>query len=106
MDRKKKKRLEERGWVVGAAAGFLGLAPAEERYIELKFALGESLREARRERGLTQTDLARTIGSSQSRVAKMEAGDPTVSTDLILRALLELGLTNQELAGIFLAAGS
>jgi transcriptional regulator with XRE-family HTH domain len=37
------------------------------------------------------TEVADLIGSSQSRVAKMEAGDPSVSVDLLIRALLALG---------------
>ena len=82
MDEKKKKRLEADGWVFGSAAEFLGLTPAEERYIDLKIALGRSLRAARRDRELTQDELARLIGSSQSRVAKMEKPRAVVSRKL------------------------
>ena len=39
------------------------------------------------------------IKSSQSKVAKMEAGDPTVSLDLLVRSLLALGTSKRELAG-------
>jgi hypothetical protein len=38
--------------------------------------------------------------SSQSRVAKMEAGDPTVSLDLLVKSILALGASNRELAAI------
>ncbi len=47
---------------------------------------------------MTQEDLARLIKSSQSRVAKMEAGDPTVSIDLLIRSLLALGTNKNTLA--------
>src|SRR5581483_4278956 len=47
----------------------------------------------RAELGLSQAVVAKRLGSSQSRVAKMEAGDPSVSLDLLLRALLALGAT-------------
>jgi transcriptional regulator with XRE-family HTH domain len=43
--------------------------------------------------GLTQVALAKKIKSSQSRVAKMEAGDPSVSIDLLVRSLIALGET-------------
>jgi hypothetical protein len=38
------------------------------------------------------------MGSSQSRVAKMEAGDPTVSLDLLVQGLLAAGATRREIA--------
>jgi transcriptional regulator with XRE-family HTH domain len=46
---------------------------------------------------LTQAELARILNSSQSRVAKMEAGDPTVSIDLLIKSLLALGVSKKEL---------
>jgi len=41
---------------------------------------------------------ARKLGSSQSRVAKMEAGDPSVTVDLLIRSLLTLGATTKTVA--------
>ena len=49
---------------------------------------------------MTQLTLARAVGSSQSRIAKMEAGDPTVSIDLLIKALLALGASIRELGKI------
>jgi predicted transcriptional regulator len=49
---------------------------------------------------VTQVALAKALQSSQSRVAKMEAGDPTVSLDLLVRSLLALGASNRDLAAI------
>jgi hypothetical protein len=37
------------------------------------------------------------MGSSQSRIAKIEAGDPSVSLDLILRALVASGASRREI---------
>ena len=96
----KKRRLEAKGWKVGGIKDLLGLSDDEVAYIELKLKLGRSVKVKRRERRLTQTALARKIRSSQSRVAKMEAGDPTVSLDLLIRSLLALGASNRELAKI------
>jgi len=96
----KKKRLEAKGWKVGSAKEFLGLSSGEDAYIELKLSLAKSLREQREHRKVTQVELARTLKSSQSRVAKMEAGDPSVSLDLLVRSLLALGISRHALARI------
>lgn len=100
MDSKKKKKLEARGWVVGDTSDFLQLTAEEARYIELKLALSESLKAERLKQQVTQVELAKMIGSSQSRVAKMESGDPAVTVDLLLKALLTLGVTRKQLAKI------
>ena len=96
MDAKKRKRLEAAGFAVGSAADFLGLTAEEAALVEMRLALSRALRERRAEAGLTQAALARRIGSSQSRVAKMEAGDPSVSLDLLIRALLAVGASRRE----------
>ena len=96
MDKQKKKKLAKRGWKTGSVADFLNLTAEESAYIEMKLALSEKLRERRKRRNLTQADLARAIESSQSRVAKMEAGDPSVSIDLLVKSLLALGVSKKE----------
>ena len=97
MERGKRERLEADGWRIGTVGEFLGLRPAEAAYVELKLVLARRLRQRRLERKLSQEGLARILGSSQSRVAKMEGGDQTVSADLLLRSLLILGCTRREL---------
>lgn len=91
MDVKKRKRLGAAGWTVGTVGAFLGLSAAEAELVEMRIALGTSLRQRRERAHLTQTTVAKRLKSSQSRVAKMEAGDPTVSLDLLIRAHLVLG---------------
>jgi predicted metal-binding transcription factor (methanogenesis marker protein 9) len=91
MDKAKRKRLESAGWKVGTANDLLNLSSEEFAYIELKLQLAKNLQKRRIEKKLTQTEVARMLKSSQSRVAKMEAGDPTVSVDLLIRSLLTLG---------------
>ena len=93
----KKKRLESKGWKVGSAKDFLGLSSEEEAYIEIKLRLAEGLRDQRLRRQMTQSDLARKLKSSQSRVAKMEAGEGSVSLDLLVRSLLALGASSKNL---------
>ncbi|MBA3768612.1 MAG: helix-turn-helix transcriptional regulator [Acidobacteria bacterium] len=98
MNPAKRKRLEAGGWSVGSTADFLELSPEEVAFVELKLRLSESLRRRRKTQKLSQGALAQRIKSSQSRVAKMEAGDPTVSIDLLIRALLATGATHRDLA--------
>ena len=98
MRREKKSRLERKGWRVGTAQEFLGLSEEEAAYVELRLRLADSLRKRRQRKSLSQVGLAKLIGSSQSRVAKMEGGDPSVSIDLLVRSLLALGATSRDLA--------
>ena len=100
MNRAKRRRLEAKGWKVGTVDEFLELSPEESAYVELKLKLSEDVRKRRKGKKLTQIKFARLVKSSQSRVAKMEAGDPSVSMDLLIRSLLALGATHQELARI------
>jgi ribosome-binding protein aMBF1 (putative translation factor) len=94
----KRKKLEAQGWKLGSAEEFLQLSPCETAYIEMKLALGSSLRQHRLKRNLSQVQLAQAVQSSQSRVARMEAGDPSVSIDLLVKSLLLLGASPKELA--------
>lgn len=100
MRKEKRKTLEKKGWKVGSADEFLGLTREESAYIDLKLSMSQNLRALRQKQHLTQSQLAKLIRSSQSRVAKMEVGDPSVSLDLIIRSLLALGASNQELAKV------
>ena len=98
MEKNKRRRLERDGWVVGDTTAFLDLSVEEQRFIETKLALATGLRRWREGLGLTQTEVAKRCGSSQSRVAKMEAGDRSVSTDLLLRVLFSLGAKRHDIA--------
>jgi len=104
MRESKRKKLESKGWKLGSAKELLGLSDQEGMYIELRLKLAEGLKARRRANGVTQIELAQTIRSSQSRVAKMEAGDPTVSLDLLVKSILALGTSNRELAAIIARA--
>ena len=97
VNKARQARLEERGWRFGSADEFLGLSADELAYIELKLTLSDKLKAKRVSKKLTQAELALMMNSSQSRVAKMEAGDPTVSIDLLIKSLLVLGVSKKEL---------
>jgi DNA-binding XRE family transcriptional regulator len=98
VERRKSERLEKAGWRIGSASEFLGLTEEETRYIELKLALSQAVRTRRQEAGLSQEDLARRLGSSQSRVSKIESADATVSLDLLVRSLLTVGASREDIA--------
>lgn len=98
MKESKRKRLETKGWKIGSAKEFLKLTHEEMAYVELKLTLSKELHAYRRQKKLTQHELARRLKSSQSRIAKMEAGDPSVSLDLLIRSLLALGASKKNLA--------
>lgn len=98
MKKSKREKLKAAGWAVGSVREFLGLSDADAALIEMKLSLSRSLRERRQRRGLSQVELAKRLRSSQSRVAKMEAGDPSVSMDLLVSSLLVLGAKPTDLS--------
>jgi len=100
MDKRKRAKLAKKGWTFGSAAEFLDLSPEESAYLEMKLALSEKLKEKRIRKRLTQEQLADALESSQSRIAKMEAGDRTVSLDLLIKSLLAIGVSKKELGKI------
>jgi DNA-binding XRE family transcriptional regulator len=98
MNPAKKKRLESAGWKVGSADDFLGLTREEAELVEMKLVLGQLLKRYRTRRQLTQEALAAKLGSSQSRVAKLESGFRGVTLDLLFRALFAAGATADDIA--------
>lgn len=98
MNPAKKRRLGSAGWRAGSTEEFLGLSPEESELVEMKLALGQVLRRYRTRRRLTQKALAIRLGSSQSRVAKLETGFRGVTLDLLFRALFAAGATTDDIA--------
>lgn len=98
MSNVQRRKLEQHGWTTGNTAEFLELSAEEAAYIEMKLALSRALKQERLRRKLTQTEVAGKLHSSQSRVAKMEAADRTVSVDLLVRSLLALGTRPKDIA--------
>lgn len=88
------------GWVEGSVQDFLKLSDADMEYIEMRLALSRLLKEKRQKKHLTQVQAAMQLHTSQSRLAKMEKGDPTVSVDLLLQSLFHLGMKRKELATV------
>jgi DNA-binding XRE family transcriptional regulator len=91
MGAKKKRKLQKMGGRVATVAEFLDLGEAEAAVVELRLELAGAVRKKRAAAGMTQAQLAKAIGSSQARVAKMEGGDPQASIESLVRALAALG---------------
>jgi hypothetical protein len=105
MDKAKRKRLKAKGWRIGSTSDFLGLTPEEAALIEMKLALAHSLRR-RRQKRMTQAQLAEKLSSSQPRVAKAEGGDASVSMELLVRAMLATGATPKDIGKAIAIADS
>jgi DNA-binding XRE family transcriptional regulator len=84
-----KKRKD--GWAEGDAADFLGLDNAESRLIDMKISAVFAIRRLRAEKDMTQAQLAKAIGISQPRLAKLESLGAGVSLDQIMKALFAVG---------------
>ena len=103
MKTAKLERLQAVGWKVGSAEDFLQLNDDEARLVALKLSLISAVKKSRVKRKLSQIDLAQRMKSSQSRIAKIEAGDRSVSLDLIVRALIASGATTRDIQAAFTA---
>ena len=104
MHKAKHDRLAAAGWRSGDASDFLELTEEEVAFVELKLVLAEYLRELRARNSWTQAQVARRLGSSQSRVAKMEAADASVSLDLLVKSLFALGASCNEVGSVIARA--
>ena len=102
MNISKRKKLEAKGFKISSVDEFLNLTPEESVFVEMKLALSKNLQKRRQEKNLSQTQLAQLIQSSQSRIAKMEAGDASVSLDLLVRSLLALGATRKHVSEVLM----
>ncbi len=98
MNAEKRERLEKAGFRAGTVADFLGLTPEESELIEIRLALTHAFQRQRGASGLSHSQLAEKIGSSQSRIAKMKAWNSHVSLDLMVKALVASSMTRAELA--------
>ncbi len=104
MEQAKKELLESKGWKIGTVSDFLELTPEEIIFVEIKLALSKNLK-SRRQKAMTQRELAAKIGSSQPRIAKAENGDASVSLELLIRAMLATGATPQDIGQIIAGVG-
>ncbi len=101
MKKEKIQRLKDVGWNTGTVQEFLDLTDSESAFIEVRVALFEAFQKIRKEKKLTQKQAAELLRTSQSRISKMESGDPTVTLDLMIRSLVTLGVKKKDFVRIF-----
>ncbi len=104
MNSEKQKRLEAKGWKLGGIGDFLDLSPEESIIIEMRLALSRSLKE-RRSSLMPALLVSSMISSSRPRVAMAENGHLSVSLELLIRAMLAIGASPQEIGQIVATAG-
>jgi DNA-binding XRE family transcriptional regulator len=97
MNKAKREALQTAGFQLGTVQDFLGLTDWENQFVQLKYNLRKIVKRRREAQNLTQHDVARRIKSSQSRVAKIEAGAEDTSLDLLFRCLFAVGGDLREL---------
>ena len=100
MKSTKQRKIEDAGWTIGSASTFLKLSEADDTIVAMKLALASELRGLRLEQKLTQQELAKRLGSSQSRVAKMEVADKSVSIELFVKSLITLGASQGKIGKV------
>lgn len=100
MKASKQKKLEAAGWKIGSASDFLELSEAEEMLVNIKLSLASKVKEMRIKRKITQQQFAKLLGSSQSRIAKLEKADRSVSVELLMRSLVTLGASRSQIGKI------
>lgn len=98
MKTEKKEILEKNGWKVGNVADFLELSKEDSAYLELRLSMATYIKSLRKKNHLRQIDLAKRLHTSQSRIAKIESADPTVSLDLMAKSAFAMGATPKQLA--------
>ena len=100
MKPSKQRKLEASGWKVGSSSDFLELSDAEEMLVNIKLSLANKVKELRKKRKITQQQFAKLLGSSQSRIAKLEKADRSVSVELLMRSLVTLGVSRSQIGKI------
>jgi hypothetical protein len=93
MDIAKRQKLEAAGFKVTTVAEFLDLSPEEMEMVEIRLSLSKLLKKFRE-----QQKLAENINFSRSRVAKIKASGTDGSIDLLIKSLLSLGATREDIA--------
>ncbi len=100
LSKAKQSKIENAGFRVSSVQEFFDLSEAETSIIEMRLTLAKAIRTARAKKKLTQAQLAQLIKSSQPRIAKIEAGDPDVSIEQMVKSALALGLSRKQIGKV------
>lgn len=91
MDELTKNLLRDAGFESTTVSEFLDLNETQEAIVETKVHLTALLRQARKDKGWSQAQLAEAMDTRQQVVARIEKGNRSVTLDMLFRALLALG---------------
>ena len=86
------KRRKGKTWVETDVEELLDLSAQDLVIVEFRAALALALQQARKRQKLTQENAAKVIGTSQAQVARMEAGQSSITIDRLIKALIALGV--------------
>ena len=100
------KKLENAGFKVTDAFEWLGLSREERTVVEMRVALAAELEKMRKEKGLTQAQLAKRLGTSQPGVARMINTPDTASMDSLVKGLVALGASVGKIAACLLLSSA
>ena len=92
------KRIKAAGYKVTTADEWLGLTPEESQLVDIRLALAEQLEEVRKEKGISQAQLAARMGTKQSGIARMVNRPETSSMDNLVKGLIALGVPISKIA--------
>ena len=98
MNAEKMKRIKAEGYKVTTADEWLGLTPEESQLVDIRLALAEQLEEVRKEKGISQAQLAAKMGTKQSGIARMVNRPETSSMDNLVKGLIALGVPISKIA--------
>lgn len=73
----------------------------EHRELELRMTVGRAVRRLRRERAVTQAELANWMNCATSTISKLELARPGVTFDIAIRALFALDAADDQVASAF-----
>ena len=91
-------RMDAAGWKTVTIAEFLDLTPEDMAFIQVRRTFARAVRNRREVSGLSRTALAETLGLSETQIALMEGNASSISMDVMLRAFLAMGATQNDLA--------
>ena len=86
------KRGKGKTWVETDVEELLDLSAQDLVIVEFRAALAGALQQARGRQRLTREKAAKVIGTSQAQVARMEAGQSSITIDRLIKALTALGV--------------
>jgi predicted transcriptional regulator len=98
--KEKREKIEAAGYEVTDSVDWIGLDPAEQIVVAMRISLAEELDRLRKEKKLSQSDLAKILGTRQPGVSRLISNPSATTLDALVRALLTLGATSRHIAAL------